>query len=69
MHKEICFDLDQIQKDGANARANGMDELSNPWLMQDRMPAKTGSSVDQWQACHDAWFEGWSLEDAVRNDR
>jgi hypothetical protein len=55
-----------IQKAGANARARGESEASNPYYKSENMPAATGETVAEWQQKAEAWEFGWKMEDAMR---
>lgn len=58
---------EDIQKAGANARACGTGEFDNPYIKPENMPAKTGETMEDWQAKADAWKLGWVMEDSIRN--
>lgn len=57
---------EEIQKQGANARAMGISQFDNPYAKSAAMPAATGESIDEWQAKFDAWKLGWTAEDAMQ---
>jgi hypothetical protein len=61
-------DLQELQAQGANARALGRSELDNPFLKSAAMPAATGDAVEHWNAKAEAWALGWKIEDAMRHD-
>lgn len=58
---------EEIQKFGANARAQGLNELDNPYYKASNMPAATGEPVAEWQEKAEAWTFGWKMEDTIRN--
>lgn len=60
---------DEIQKQGANARAHGLSRYDNPFLKSTALPATTGETMEVWVAKHDAWNLGWTMEDAMRGDQ
>ena len=55
-----------IERVGAQARARGETFLANPYLRSAALPAATGEALSVWQAKHDAWWRGWTMEDAIR---
>jgi hypothetical protein len=57
---------EQIQKDGANARALGRDVVSNPYYVAGAMPSVTGERLEEWHAKAVAWEAGWRAEDLIR---
>jgi hypothetical protein len=57
---------EQIQKDGANARALGRDLVSNPYYVASGMPSATGERLEEWHAKAVAWEAGWRAEDLIR---
>jgi hypothetical protein len=57
---------EQVQKDGANARALGRDLLTNPYYVASGMPSVTGERLEEWHAKAVAWAAGWHAEDLVR---
>lgn len=57
---------DDIQKQGATARAMGKSFLDNPFLQRYKLPASTGETAEEWQVKHDAWHLGWTVENAIR---
>ena len=59
---------EEIQKQGANARALGISRFDNPYAKSAAMPAATGESIDEWQAKFTAWKLGWDIENAMRPD-
>lgn len=59
---------EDIQKQGATARAMDKTFFENPYLKRENLPAATGETVQQWQAKHDAWHLGWHVENAMRGD-
>lgn len=54
----------EIQKQGANARANGLGIYDNPFLREAALPAATGESIETWCLKADAWELGWKAADA-----
>lgn len=58
--------LEEIQKLGAEARAQGRGEFDNPYYKAQNMPAKTGETIPEWEAKLAAWHFGWIMEDAIR---
>lgn len=60
---------EEIQKRGANARARGEYQGSNPYYASSAMPAATGETAEEWNAKAIAWQLGWTIEDAMRGDR
>lgn len=57
---------EEIQKQGANARALGISQFDNPYAKSAAMPAATGESSEEWQAKFAAWELGWTIENAMR---
>lgn len=57
---------EDIQKQGATARAMGKSFIDNPYLQHEKLPAATGETIEQWQVKHDAWHLGWTVENAMR---
>jgi hypothetical protein len=57
---------EEIQDAGANARALGSPQLSNPYYRPKNMPAATGEDVRGWEAKAQAWNLGWEIEDTMR---
>lgn len=57
----------EIQRAGANARARGESQFSNPYLRSDAMPAVTGEEIEVWVSKARAWDAGWRMEDAIRS--
>jgi hypothetical protein len=55
-----------LQRQGANARAAGLDQLHCPFYAAAQMPAVTGETAEAWVAKVDAWTIGWRMEDAMR---
>jgi hypothetical protein len=58
--------VENIQKDGANARALGRSRFDNPFFKSALMPASTGETIEEWSAKEAAWRLGWTIEDAMR---
>lgn len=56
----------ELQRLGANARAQGRSQFDNPLLKPDAMPAVTGKSLEEWSAEEAAWSLGWHAENAMR---
>lgn len=54
-----------LQMTGATARVLGRPASSNPYLSSEMMPRATGETIPEWQAKHDAWLLGWTMEDAI----
>ncbi len=59
---------EDLQKQGALARAAGRSLFDNPYLKSENMPAATGDTIEDYQAKHDAWHLGWTIENAMRRD-
>lgn len=57
---------EELQKQGARCRAAGGQEFNCPLYKEENMPAKTGESVEIWQAKVDQWLIGFRAEDAMR---
>lgn len=62
-------EIQQLQKQGAEARALGRSRSDNPFYQPALMPSTTGDSVPDWCAKVDAWELGWKIEDAMRPDQ
>lgn len=58
---------EQIQKDGANARALGRSFLDNPHLRRENMPVATGETIEAWARKERLWNLGWEMENAIRS--
>ena len=58
---------EEIQKQGANARAMNMSQVDNPFYRLENLPAKTGEELLDWEAKVLAWDIGWQMEDMMRN--
>jgi hypothetical protein len=58
--------LQQLQRDGAAARALGASFLDCPLYRSDGVPAATGDPIEVWNSKVAAWQLGWKLEHAMR---
>jgi hypothetical protein len=58
---------EEIQKQGANARAMGLTQFDCPYFKPDQVPVATGESVESSNAKVEAWNLGWQIEDAMRS--
>jgi hypothetical protein len=60
-------DITAIRRQGANARALGVDYFSNPYSASDKVPGFTGEDVSTWASKLGAWWQGWEIEDSLRS--
>ncbi len=58
---------EEIQKQGANARALNRNQFDNPYYNLENLPQTTGETLTEWEAKLLAWDIGWQLEDMMRN--
>ena len=58
---------EEIQKQGANARALNRNQFDNPYYNLENLPQTTGETLTEWEAKLLAWDIGWRLEDMMRN--
>lgn len=58
---------EELQKQGANARALGRSVFDNPLYAAAKMPAVTGEGVDEWARKEQLWRTGWEMENAIRS--
>ena len=58
---------EEIQKQGANARALNRNQFDNPYYNLENMPVTTGEDLTEWEAKLLAWDMGWQLEDLIRS--
>lgn len=56
-----------LQRLGANARAQGRCEMDNPYLKDASLPRQSGDSFELWKEKHDAWHLGYIAENAMRS--
>lgn len=57
MHDAV--DESNLERQGADAAAQGRNWQTNPYLRRDLMPASTGESPIRWASKHDAWQRGF----------
>lgn len=58
--------IEDLQKAGANARAQGRSVFDNPFLKSENCPAHTGDTIKEWERKERAWNLGWEMENAMR---
>lgn len=58
---------EDIQKQGANARAMDLKLIDNPFYLSKNMPAATGETMVEWESKAAAWEIGWRVEDLMRS--
>jgi hypothetical protein len=54
--------IQEIQKQGAAARAKGLTQYECPFFQPDQVPVATGESFESWYAKVEAWNLGWKIE-------
>lgn len=59
---------EELEKLGANARAQGRDYFDNPFYKTEATPKHSGDTIDEWQRKLNAWERGWVLEDMIRSE-
>jgi hypothetical protein len=59
-------ELLQIQRFGANAKAQGRSIFDNPYLKKSALPAFSGDTPEQWEAKRAAWEIGYRVEELMR---
>lgn len=57
---------EDIQNEGAAARASGKSQFDNPYFASDKVPKNTGETLREWNHKCRMWEFGWWMEDAIR---
>lgn len=58
--------LKWLQRRGAQASEMGWSHTENPLLEPQHLPAASGLSLAEWEARHDAWHLGWTINEAEK---